>query len=374
MKRLTTILMLPCVISCSSQTNKSAEPPLETGQNAPPIPGGEAAQPNASDAAIAGAHLPDASAQAPEAPPPVDLKNLNWKDALQLDGALSTSIGNVNHGQLEEGIPLPRMGPGFLRNPKRPNPKGYFATVEVIQSLVRAAQRVKKQFPVGRVLINDLSFKEGGKITHHGSHRAGRDVDTLFYLFDEDGKPVRSRGVSIGRDGVGWHFGKHSDPDDDVYYKFDVARTFAFLQALVEDKDNQLQRIFIAEHLRTLLMEYAETAKIRKATLQRIGDLTCQPNTPHDDHIHLRFFCSPQDLEKGCEDVYPVYPWQKMYLRSLGMEPVISAPKVTKKKRKKKKTIWMPELDPSAHERVVKFWEERKTWILPPRTGRPYCK
>ena len=52
------------------------------------------------------------------------------------------------------------------------------------------------------------------------------------------------------------------------------------------------------------------------AIVSRFGDVTCQPRFPHDDHMHIRVFCTAQDIAGGCNDVAPNYPWQRALLKS----------------------------------------------------------
>lgn len=326
---------------------------------------------------------------APEGPAPVRIDSAerhkalplfveppSWWQAVELDEGWSTSVGSVSRGVLVGGIPFPPRGPGFILNSRRPNKKGRYATVEVVKAVLEAAAQTTKRHGGRPVMINDLAFKEGGKIPHHGSHRAGRDLDTLFYLFDAKGRSTRGRGVIVDPRGEGWDFGDLSDPKDDVRYEFDAARTWGFLRALVEQPHAQLQRIFIAEHIRTLLMEHAKKTRTPKWVVERIGHLTCQPGTPHDDHIHLRFFCSIEDLGQGCEDIYPVYPWHRKYLAEHETEPVIAEPVAAPKEGKKPtpRRYWQPELPANADARVKKLWAERAEWIVPPHPGRPYCR
>ncbi|HET6284733.1 MAG TPA: hypothetical protein VFH73_27500, partial [Polyangia bacterium] len=34
---------------------------------------------------------------------------------------------------------------------------------------------------------------------------------------------------------------------------------------------------------------------------------------PHDDHMHVRFYCDPGDRRLGCADRGPVRWWKKMW-------------------------------------------------------------
>lgn len=302
-------------------------------------------------------------------------QTLSWKEILGLDGSHSTSIGSVSaaDARLEGGIRFPTRGPGFVLNPARPNRDGRFTTVEVAQAMVRAASAVHRKFPPGKLRIHDFSRLEGGKIPHHGSHRNGRDVDIMFYLLDKESNPVPGKGIVIEPGGSGTDFGDLANPADDVDYTLDVPRTYAFLEALVRDKRAHLQRIFVVEHVRSLLLQYAEQARRPKKARTLIGHLTCQPFTPHDDHIHLRFFCTPQDTALGCTEMQPIYPWQKDYLAQQEVSPVLSIPKRYTDKTRVKKTYQMPPLPTDADKRVHEFWERRAAWVQKPRAGRPYC-
>lgn len=299
-------------------------------------------------------------------------------EPLLLAPSLSTSIGGPSNGTIRGAIPLPERGPGFRSNPLRPNASAYFGTVELVQALVRAALVVHEELPGSEVVINDLGFAEGGPIPHHGSHQAGRDVDVLFYYLDRDGEPWLAKGVPLDRRGRGFDFGDLADPRDDVPVRLDRPRTWRFIAALIEHdlsaEETLLQRIFIAEHVRALLLDEAGRARAPSAVRERFEALTCQPSYPHDDHLHLRFFCSAEDLREGCADSPPLYPWRREQLRALGIEPVFAtraprgrrAPTVTRRRAR--------QAAPRIHPRVAAFLAEREGWSTAPHPGRPYCR
>lgn len=296
-------------------------------------------------------------------------------DVMSLDSAVSTSIGGPSDGRLEGAVPFPKRAPGVMLNPRRLNKGGHFGTVEMIQALVRAAAVVDSALPGGHPLvINDLCFREGGPIPHHGSHQSGRDVDVLFYLFDREGNPRPAKGVPLNLKGRGWDFNDLEDPDDDLFVKLDAARSWRFLQALAEDDESLLQRVYLAEHLRTIMLKAAKRAKAPRAARQRIEALTCQPGTPHDDHFHLRFFCTVEDIEAGCQDSGPMYPWRRQQLRTADVTPVISRPR---RNRRRSKTVSAGEAETKAgamHWKVTAFLRERETWSEQPHPGRPWCR
>ncbi|MCA9610624.1 MAG: penicillin-insensitive murein endopeptidase, partial [Myxococcales bacterium] len=227
---------------------------------------------------------------------------------MAMDGSESTSIGGPNDGRIEGAIALPASGPGFRSNPRRPNETAIYGTVEMIQALVDAARVVHEALPGGELTINDVGLPEGGPIPHHGSHRAGRDVDVLFYLIDRNGDPMPSVGAFLDPRGRGFDFRELDDPRDDHLVRIDLPRTWRFVQALLEGPHaDEVQRIFVVEHLRTLLLNHAERARVPRAIRDRFAELTCQPSYPHDDHLHIRFYCTAEDMAGGCEDSAPTY-------------------------------------------------------------------
>jgi hypothetical protein len=196
----------------------------------------------------------------------------------------------------------------------------------------------------------------------------------LFYQLGPSGEPIESVGAFFDRNGVGVDFGDLADPSDDVRLQLDIPRTWLFLQALIEDDEAQLQHILVAEHLRTLLLNYARTHDVPAATLERFAEMSCQPGYPHDDHFHFRFFCAPDDITEGCRDAKPMYPWQQQKLKAAGVHPLPLAPA---RKRAKAKIVTHEEAREAAgpmDAEVERWLERRKDWVDQPHPGRPYCR
>jgi len=314
---------------------------------------------------------PPADAVAPPAATDVE-------PVLALAPAASTSVGAPGAGQVRGAVALPDRGPGFSHNPKRPAEARY-ATVELVQALVRAAAVVEQELPGSGLVVNDLGLEQGGPIAQHGSHQAGRDVDILFYANDARGEPMPAVGVPLEPNGRGWDFKDLSDPRDDVRVRLDLRRTWRFVQALLEVAGDDVQRIFIAEHLRTLLLEEAVRRKAPRVLVARFEQLTCQPGTPHDDHMHVRFHCTPEDMAQGCLDSMPVFPWRRQALKKLGLAPAIALPSRDAEAQRAvaERTTTPGEARARAgvmHRKVREFLERRKAWLEPPHPGRPFCR
>ena len=282
----------------------------------------------------------------------------------------STSIGGPNVGRLIDGVALPRRAPGLLGNPRRPNHDAYFGTYELIRSLVDAAAIVHRDNPGGTLVVSDIGFREGGVIPHHGSHRAGRDVDVLFYMLDMQGAPRDAMAVPIDPEGHGTDYGDLVDPSDDVPMQLDVPRTWRFVHALLADDDALVQRIFVVEHLRTMLLAEAARAHAPRAIVRRFEEVSCQPGYPHDDHLHVRYFCTTEDLAAGCEDAPPIYPWRREQLTEAGVEPVIAHPR----HRTRETAPTAPPEGTPMDEAVRAFLDRRATWASQPHPGRTYCR
>ena len=306
---------------------------------------------------------------------PVALKTKPERQGSAMDWSCcdSTSLRNPNDGALRGGVPLPLRAPGLRFNPVR-DPSARYGTVEVVRALVRAGARVDQELGGLPVTINDLSRERGGPIPHHRSHQSGRDVDVLFYQLGPDGKPIESVGAFFDSDGVGVDFRDLADPNDDIVLQFDLARTWLFLRALIEDEEAQLQQIFVAEHLRTLLLEYARSNDEPSTTVTRFAAMSCQPSYPHDDHFHFRFFCAPDDISEGCRDSAPLYPWHRKRLERAGAQ---SRPLASKRPSANARIVTHEEARTAAgpmDPEVERWLDRRKRWAEQPHPGRRYCR
>jgi penicillin-insensitive murein endopeptidase len=320
------------------------------------------------------------AAPAMPSPPPVD----PLAELLARSGSESTSLGSPTNGRIEGAVALPDRTPFLIRNPKSPNPDGKFGTVELVQALVRAGARVADKYSGAELVVNDIGLPRGGEIEHHGSHESGRDADVLFYYRHAKGGAVfPAKGIPVEPDGTGWDYGDLADPKDDVKVRIDLPRTWAFAAALLEDEALDVQRIFLVEHVRTMLLDEAAKQKAKAATIARFADLTCQPSTAHDDHFHIRVYCTAEDIAAGCEDSQPIYPWHRAKLTALGTAPVIAKPQPRVKVAAADASDPKEEnLDPmeaaaksgAVHARVTAFLKRREAWLAQPHPGRLYCK
>jgi penicillin-insensitive murein endopeptidase len=365
--------------ACSGTPNAGRSPQANNGTAMP------AAHPSAETtgrvpagpiehSAVAAPTTAPAAEPTPAAPPPPD----PVAELLALGGDHSTSLGAPGNGSLLGGVALPDSGPGFSHNVKRPTEARY-GTVELVQAIVRSAAVVEHELPGSGLVVNDIGLEHGGKIAQHGSHENGRDADILFYVLDKDRKPLPSVGVPIEPNGSGYDYKDLHDPNDDVLVRLDAPRTWRFVQAMIEDRGDQLQRIFLVEHVRSMLLAEAQKVHAPKLAIERFEAVTCQPGQPHDDHMHVRLFCTPEDMSKGCLDKPPIYAWHKEALAALGLQPILETVKnrTQRNAEVEERTTSRPEArassGPMSHE-VRRFLARRESWAKQPHPGREYCK
>ena len=69
--------------------------------------------------------------------------------------------------------------------------------------------------------------------------------------------------------------------------------------------------MFISNPLKDLLLQYAERRGEHPEILRRARLILRQPSdsAAHDDHMHVRTFCSSTDLKSGCVDGGTRWRW-----------------------------------------------------------------
>ena len=299
----------------------------------------------------------------------VDTERNEYDAVMKLGSDMSASIGNANDGSLLGGVPMPLRAPGLLFKSKHLNDARY-GTAEVVQAILRAANSVHENLSGQALVVNDLSLATGGRIDHHNSHQSGRDVDVLFYLLDMDGAPTPPVGAFIDERGHAIDFRNLEDPADDVDLRLDLRRTWLLVASMIENRRAAIQRIFVAEHVEKLLHQYALSSGVDAQLLQRFTEISCQPSAPHDDHLHIRFYCAPDDIEKGCRDSPPMFAWRLSELRALGMTPL---PTLPKRPQAKSMTVSASEARRNAGpmDTKVEAWlDRRQSWLKPSHSGR----
>jgi penicillin-insensitive murein endopeptidase len=228
-----------------------------------------------------------------------------------IDDGTSISYGPSNRGKLMRPARLPTRGDGYWIPPRWAQRGLRYGTDEMISLLVHVGRRIDRDRPGTRMGVADLSPLRGGPSAWHHSHQTGRDVDLLFFATDAGGKPVELTSMPVF-DGGGMATlpsGVADDPrtpqDESVEtLRFDAARTWLLVRALIENQVVPVQYVFIADPLKQILLDHAREAGEPEALIQEAGFLLQQPGDalPHDDHMHVRILCSASDRVHGCTD------------------------------------------------------------------------
>lgn len=205
------------------------------------------------------------------------------------------SIGRASHGQLlgaQALVPGETLRILPLRHARRCLNWG---TPRLVAALQHAAEAVHQASPEAPPLgVGDMSKARGGPIRPYSrSHQSGRDVDLAFYQVDEQGQPVPAEDL-LSFDARGYA--------DRGRRRFDTQRNWLLVRALLEDKEVDVQWMFISEPLRRALLDQARKLNEPAALLQRAASVLHQPtdSRPHDDHIHLRIRCTAEERAAGC--------------------------------------------------------------------------
>jgi len=217
---------------------------------------------------------------------------------------LDGSVGMPNLGVQTGASQLPISGRGFVRY--RPQGKNHWGRPRLVAALERIAGEIDSELPGGVLVIGDLGAQRGGRIPGHASHRSGRDVDLLFYALTPAGASIVSPGfVRYEGDGLA------VEPDSGDYLRLDVARQWLLVKKLVTSPEIGVQFLFISQPLEALLMDYARARGEPLELQDRAQTVMLQPrdSLPHDDHLHLRIACSPEETQAGCSGGGPYWEW-----------------------------------------------------------------
>jgi penicillin-insensitive murein endopeptidase len=216
----------------------------------------------------------------------------------------SVSIGDTTHGRVANARALTESESlGIL--PKQRERDLRYGTEELVGLLENAGKKLHAATGA-RLWVGNLGKREGGDITWSVSHNAGRDADVAFCYLDAKGRPVDPPDlVPLGRAGI----------SKDGTLALDPARTWIVVRSLLEDPASSIQFVFVAEHLKKKLLAQARATGAPPAVVERAAAILRQPAgaAPHDDHLHLRIYCSARDAAGGCVDGGLVHPFAKLH-------------------------------------------------------------
>jgi murein endopeptidase len=195
--------------------------------------------------------------------------------------------------------------------PSAARKRAIYGTAEIVGALEQAACGVEHTWPESRLFAGDLSVETGGDLKGHASHNSGRDADLAFYMRDAAGRPAdASRMLPIGPNGKARWGGE---------LRFDVGRNWALVEALLKNPRIQVQYLFVAHHIRRMLLDHARKTDTSPDVLRHAQAVLRQPrdSSIHEEHFHLRIYCGLHERLEGCVDYGPVHPWVDTFSEAL---------------------------------------------------------
>lgn len=241
----------------------------------------------------------------------------------------TVSVGKAAGGRIHRPAEMPRKGLGY-EVPQAWRDRGnQWGTDELIGTIQRAAAQVRSTRHRATLGVADLSPKRGGKTIWHASHQSGRDVDLIFYTVDARGRPLPPPKVEMVHfDGDGEPFiPRHMQStgyEEPTWSerRFDDASNWALVEALLSDRSIRVQWIFVSNKLQFRLLSWAERHDRPRWLIEYAREVMKQPSSraPHDDHFHVRLYCSRTDRMLGCVDTGPIWQHEKKTYKYDGPE------------------------------------------------------
>ena len=219
---------------------------------------------------------------------------------LVTDGT-SVSMGKPSNGYLVDAKRLPDSGEGFKTQAIWKARGNRYGTDELLDLITGVGRRMARQVSDVKLVVADLSSQGGGaaKAWHH-SHQSGRDADLVYYMRGPDGKPWEADAMHV--------FGPDGKAKDGTGISVDIPRTWLLVKALVTAPEARVQWVFMFEPIAAKLVEHATQIGEPEALIARARMTLKQPgdSARHDDHLHVRVYCSDRDKPFGCVDIGPM--------------------------------------------------------------------
>jgi murein endopeptidase len=278
----------------------------EVSEAAPATAETAAASPASSTTTVATA---TAAAAAPPAPPAPPLWSERYFPFLEDESEQgSISVGDTSYGFLVGARHITEDAALGILPRQRERNLGY-GSDQLIALLEDAARKVHARTRT-RFWIGNIARRSGGDIAYSVSHNSGRDADIALALTDVKGVPVDPPDL-LPLDSAG------VSREKDHRYRFDTARTWEIVKALLESDQAQIEFLFLARSLTEKLLRHAREKKEPLELIERAALLLHQPaGAPHDDHLHIRVYCSERDVEGGCLDNGPLRPGVRLHIEA----------------------------------------------------------
>ncbi|MDX2089299.1 MAG: penicillin-insensitive murein endopeptidase [Kofleriaceae bacterium] len=217
-----------------------------------------------------------------------------------IDDGTSISIGKPSDGMLRAGKRLPDAGEGFMTRAVWRTRGNRYGTDEMIDLITGVGRRLATTSKI-RLVVADLSSNRGGAAKKwHRSHQSGRDVDLVYFMRDKDGKPFEADAMRV--------FDREGRAVDGSGITVDIPRMWELVKALITAPEADVQWTFLYAPIAQKILDHALAIGEPELLVNRARMTLKQPgdSAPHNDHMHVRIYCSPHDRAFGCMDIGPL--------------------------------------------------------------------
>ena len=221
-------------------------------------------------------------------------------------GAGSVSIGTTLSGRMTGAKTLPFEGPHHRILDDCRGRDTNHATEELLALISDVAAALMSESEGPKLGVCNLSHKEGGRLKWSQSHNSGRDADLAFFVRDlKSDTPVDAKGLMV-------FTGRGVEFSETPTMRFDVARNWQLVKELLTHPSVVVQWILVDRRLKRLMLNHAREIGVAAELLERAEKVVHQPSDAHrhNDHFHVRIFCSWDDRAEGCLDSEPLWPWR----------------------------------------------------------------
>ena len=223
--------------------------------------------------------------------------------ALPQERGKTLSVGDTRDGFLIHGMAFPFPSTVARQLPVQYERGLIYGTPDLMTLLEDTAKKMHATYPETWMYLGNMGAREGGDIPYSVSHNAGRDADIAFYLLDEQGRFATPQNM--------YKIDKHlKSRGAEADYRFDVEKNATLLETLLMHETVAVQFIFVAKHLRRALYDELVRRERPQEVLDRFAQ-TVQNQSAHDDHFHVRIYCSDDDIRAGCMDRSTIHPWER---------------------------------------------------------------
>ena len=221
----------------------------------------------------------------------------------EAEKSTSFSIGDTRDGYMVNGQNLPMPSLLVRQLPVQYERGLTYASGDMIELFVDTGRAMEKQYPDTIMYIGNMSAREGGDIPYSVSHNSGRDADIAFYLKDAHGNFAHPQNLhKINR--------RFQTREPGSSYTFDLEKNTTLIEHLLTHPKVHVQFIFLAKHLRTAIQRELVKRGSSPELLERF-EMSVQNQAAHDDHFHVRIYCSNTDICAGCIDKSVIHPWHE---------------------------------------------------------------